>query len=303
MDKKTLADTIAKLKEEKEAIILAHFYQMEEIQDMADVVGDSLELSRKAAATDARTIVFCGVRFMAETANILSPEKNVLLPVMDSGCPLADMIEPSDVENLRKKHPNSAVICYINSSAEVKAVSDYCCTSSNAVGLVRNIPEKKVIFIPDKNLGSYVAKSVPEKTIVIWDGYCLTHHRVTAKDVDHAKKVYPDAPVLVHPECIPEVVEKADFVGSTSGIIKYSKETKADVLIIGTEMGIIHRLKQDSPHKKFFLLSPGMICPNMKKIKPEDVLNVLRDMSNKIVVQRQVAEKAGKALNRMLEYV
>lgn len=303
MDKKCLIASIAELKEKRGAIILAHFYQIEEIQDIADVVGDSLELSRKAAAADERAIVFCGVSFMAETAKILSPEKDVLLPVMDTGCPLADMIEPSDVEELKRKHPDAAVVCYINSSAEVKAGSDYCCTSSNAVNLVRNIPEKKVIFIPDKNLGSYVAKRVPEKTIIIWDGYCLTHHGVTAKDVENAKRLYPGAPVLVHPECKPEVVEKADFVGSTSGILKYSMESSADTFIIGTEMGIIHKLSANNPQKKFFLLSPGLICPNMKKIRLEDIYRVLKDMTNKIVVKQQVAEKARKALNRMLEYV
>ncbi|KJS82065.1 MAG: quinolinate synthetase [Peptococcaceae bacterium BICA1-8] len=302
MDKSKLTEEIKRLREQRKAVILAHLYQVEEIQDIADFTGDSLELSRKAAETEAQAIVFCGVRFMAETAKILSPDKTVLLPVMDAGCPMADMIAAEDVIKLKKENPQAAVVCYINSSVEVKAVSDYCCTSSNAINLIRNIPEKEIIFIPDKNLGSFVAKHVPEKKIILWDGFCVTHHRVTEKDIEDVRKKYPEAPILVHPECRPEVIGKADFVGSTSHILKYTRESRAEDLIIGTEMGILYRLQQESPNKKFFMLSPHLICPNMKKTRLEDVYNVLTEMRNQIKVDAVIREKAVTALDKMLKF-
>lgn len=302
MDKKQLIERIRILKEERKAVILAHLYQVEEIQEIADFTGDSLELSRKAAATEAQTIVFCGVRFMAETAKILSPAKTVLLPALDAGCPMADMIEAEDVLKLKEENPQAAVVCYVNSSAEVKAVSDFCCTSSNAINLVRNIPEKEIIFIPDGNLGSFVAKHVPEKKIILWKGFCLTHQRVTEKDFEDVKKIYPDVPILVHPECRPEISAKADFVGSTSHILQYARESRAEKLIIGTEMGILYRLQQESPDKKFFMLSPHLICPNMKKTRLEDVYFVLQEMKNQIQVEVEMREKAVTALNKMLKF-
>lgn len=302
MDRKQLTEGINRLREQKKAVILSHLYQVEEIQEIADFTGDSLELSRKAAETEAEVIVFCGVRFMAETAKILSPDKTVLLPAMDAGCPMADMIAAEDVLMLKKENPRAAVVCYVNSSAEVKAASDYCCTSSNAVNLVRNIPEKEIIFIPDKNLGNFVAGQVPEKKIILWKGFCLTHHRVTEKDVEDVRKTYPDAPVLVHPECRPEVVGKADFAGSTSQILKYAGESLAEKLIIGTEMGITYRLKKENPYKRFFMLSPQLICPNMKKTRLEDVYDVLQGMRNQIQVDDAVRRKAITALDRMLKF-
>lgn len=302
MDKKQLTQDIMKLKTQKEAIILAHLYQVEEIQEIADYVGDSLELSRKAALTDAQIIVFCGVRFMAETAKMLSPQKTVILPALDAGCPMADMIQAEDVIKLKRENPGAAVVCYVNSSAEVKAESDYCCTSANAVNLVRNIPEKEIIFIPDKNLGSYIAKNVSEKKIILWEGFCITHNRVKVEDIQHIKKSYPDVPILVHPECRPEIVEKADFVGSTAQILKYARESYLKEFVIGTEMGIIYRLQNENPDKYFYLLSQGLICPNMKKTRLQDVYDALYDMKNQIQVDEETRKKAISALNNMLKF-
>lgn len=303
MDKVQLAEEIKKLRVQRKAIVLAHLYQVEEIQKIADFTGDSLELSRKAAETDAETIVFCGVRFMAETAKILSPDKTVLLPVIDAGCPMADMIEAEDVFKLKEENPQAAVVCYVNSSAEVKAVSDYCCTSSNVVNLVRNIPEKEIIFIPDGNLGSFAAKHVPEKKLILWKGFCPIHDRISEKDIENIRKAYPDTPILVHPECRPEVIEKVDFVGSTSHILKYARESSADNFIIGTEMGILYRLEQENPDKKFLLLSPHLSCLNMKKTRLEDVYAVLKEMKNQIQVEAEIRGKAVTALNKMLKFI
>lgn len=302
MEKQLLVTEINRLKKERDAVILAHLYQNDEIQEIADFTGDSLELSRKAADTEAKTIVFCGVHFMAETAKILSPEKNVLLPVLDAGCPMADMINKEDVLFLKKKYPKAAVVCYVNSSAEVKAASDYCCTSSNAVKLVKNIPEQEIIFIPDQNLGYYVAQQVSEKKIHFWEGYCVTHHFVMKEDAREVRALYPDALILVHPECRPDVLSIADFVGSTSQIIKYARKTEVKNIIIGTEKGILYRLKQENPAKNFLLLSPKLICPNMKKTRLEDVYTVLKDMTNQIEVDNQVREKALVSLDRMLHF-
>lgn len=302
MDRAQLTKEIEKLRKQRKAIILAHLYQNEEIQEIADFTGDSLELSKKAAGTDAQTIVFCGVRFMAETAKILSPAKTVLLPALDAGCPLAEMIKAEDVVKLKAEHPGAAAVCYVNSSAEVKAVSDYCCTSANAVMLARNIPEEEIIFIPDKNLGKFVARQVPEKRFILWEGFCVTHQRVVEKAIEEVRAIYPKAPILVHPECRPEVAEKADYVGSTSGILQYAGESCAQEFIIGTEMGTLYRLKKENPGKNFFMLSPHLICPNMKKTRLADIYAVLQDMRNQIQVEQKVREKAVAALNKMLQY-
>ncbi len=302
MEKRQLIEGIKALREQRNAVILAHLYAVDELQEIADFTGDSLELSRKAAETEAQTIVFCGVGFMAETAKILSPDKAVLLPVMDAGCPMADMIEPEDVLALKKEYPQAVVVCYVNSSAAVKAVSDYCCTSSNSINLVRNIPEKEIIFIPDNNLGSYVAKQVPEKKIILWKGFCPIHHRLTKKDMENVKKEHPHAPILVHPECRPEVLTKADFVGSTSHILKYARESKVKQFIIGTEMGVRYRLKKENPDKQFIMLSPRLLCPDMKKTKLEDVYQALEEMKNQIHVDEEISKKAVMALNKMLQY-
>lgn len=293
---------INRLRNECNAIILAHNYQNDEIQDLADIVGDSLALSRAAAETNARVIVFCGVHFMAESAAILSPEKTVLLPDETAGCPMAEMADASEVLKWRELYPRAAVVAYVNSSAAVKAVSDYCCTSANAVNLVKNIPESEIIFLPDQNLGRFVAAQVREKTIRLWPGYCLTHQRVSPVDVEKTRLLHPEALVLVHPECSPAVAELADYVGSTSQIIKYVKNSEASKFIIGTEMGILHSLKKANPEKTFYLLSSGLVCPNMKRITIPKILSALKNLAPVITVPPEIRLKARRALDRMLEY-
>lgn len=294
---------INQLRLQKKAIILAHNYQNDEVQDLADFVGDSLALSRLAADSQAEVIVFCGVHFMAESAAILAPEKTILFPAENAGCPMADMADANEVLKWRKRYPNAAVVAYVNTSAAVKAVSDYCCTSANAVKLVKNIPESEIIFLPDQNLGSYVAKQIPEKTIHLWPGYCITHHQVEPEPVKAIKELHPDALVLVHPECRPEVTELADFVGSTSQIINYVKNSSNKKYIIGTEMGVIHGLQKENPDKTFYLLSKGLVCPNMKQTTVAKVLKSLQTMEPVIKVPTEIRIKAKQALNRMLEFV
>ena len=293
-------DEIRQLKRDRNAIILAHYYQTADILDIADMVGDSYALSKKAKENDADIIVFCGVRFMAESAKILSPEKKVLLPVHDAGCPMADMVTPADIVRLRKEYPGAPVVCYVNSTSEVKAQSDVCVTSSNAVKVVRSLEERRVIFVPDQNLASYVASQVPEKQIIPFNGYCIVHHQITPKDVDDAKAALPDALLLVHPECVPEIVSKADFVGSTAKIIEYARQSVQKRFIIGTEMGILHVLKKENPDKEFFILSPKLICANMKKTRIADVLDALRYDCYEIILDPNVMENAKKSLDRML---
>jgi len=299
LDKKELAAEIARLKEEKNAVILAHNYQIGEVQDVADYVGDSFGLAQKAAEVEAEVIIFCGVHFMAESAKILAPEKKVILPVKEAGCPLADMASVEAVRAKKKEHPDAAVVAYVNTSAAVKAEIDVCCTSSNAVKVVESLPEEKIIFLPDKNLGQYVADQT-DKEIIIWDGYCITHHRVDLEELKKAREAHPEAPIAVHPECQPEVVREADYVGGTSGILKFARETDAQSLIIGTEMGMLHRLKKENPGKTFYLLSPRLICVNMKKTTLEKVAESLQNLSPQIEVEEEIAKKARKSLERML---
>ncbi len=294
---------IDELRHQKKAIILAHNYQNDEIQDLADIVGDSLALSQYAANSDAEIIVFCGVHFMAESAAILAPEKTILFPAENAGCPMADMADPTEVLKWRERYPKAAIVAYVNTSAAVKAVSDYCCTSANAVKLVKNIPESEIIFLPDQNLGHYVAEQVPEKIIHFWPGYCITHHQVKPEAVNTIKELHPDAVVLVHPECRPEVTALADFVGSTSQIIKYVKCSPCQKYIIGTEMGIIHGLQKENPGKTFYLLNKGLVCPNMKQTTVAKVLKSLQTMQPIIKVPHELRAKAEQALNRMLEFV
>ncbi len=297
----TIQEKILKLKKEKNAVILAHIYQDGAVQDIADFTGDSLELSRKAANADNDVIVFCGVRFMAESAKILNPEKTVLLPVIDAGCPMADMVTGQDVIEHRKNHPDAAVVCYVNSSAETKAECDICCTSSNAVNVVQSLKEKEVIFVPDENLGSYVASQVPEKDMILHKGYCIVHKRVLEDEVKKAKESLPNAKLLVHPECTPDVVAQADFVGSTAQIIKYVKESEDKEFIISTEMGILHVLENQNPEKKFYMASPKLVCVNMKKTHIEDVLRSLENMEHEIILDEDLMIRAKKSLDRMLE--
>ncbi len=294
-------ERIAGLKKERNAVILAHFYQPAEIYKIADFVGDSLDLSKKAKASDADVIVFCGVYFMAESAKILSPEKKVFIPNKLAGCPMADMIHPYDVKKLRAAHPNAVVVTYVNSSAEVKAESDICCTSSNAVRLVKGLKEKEIIFIPDKNLGGYVASQVSEKTFYFFDGYCPTHNRITIENINRAKHAYPEAELLVHPETPIEVAAAADFVGSTSEIIAYVTNSEKNEFIIGTEEGILTKLKSDNPHKIFHMAAGNFICPNMKKITLADVLYTLETMDDEVILSEKIIEKAANSLERMIK--
>mgnify|MGYP001431453291 CR=1 FL=1 len=301
MDKENLIKEIIKLKQERNAVIVAHNYQVDDVQEIADVVGDSFALSEYCASSEYSTIVFCGVHFMAESAKILSPEKTVLLPVIDAGCPMADMVTPEKLREAKKRYPGAAVVCYVNSSAEVKAESDICCTSSNALNVVKSVKEKDIIFVPDKNLGSYIAKQVPEKNIILWDGYCITHHRIDKDEVNMIKEFHKDAELLVHPECQPEIVELADFVGSTKQIIDYASQSSNKKFIIGTEMGVLYKLKKDNPDKTFYLMSKGLVCANMKKTRLQNVYDALNEMKYKIELDKEIISKAKKALNRMLE--
>jgi len=301
MDKKALTKDILALKQERNAVIVAHNYQIDDVQAVADVIGDSFALSKYCASVPQDVIVFCGVHFMAESAKILSPQKTVLLPEIHAGCPMADMVTAEDVRALKRNHPHAAVVCYINTSAAVKAESDICCTSSNAVKVIQSLAEEEIIFVPDKNLGNYIAKKVPEKRMIIWDGYCVTHHRVTLEDVQKAKKAHPDAVLLVHPECRPEVVELADFVGSTRQIIDFAAASKEKKFIIGTEMGVLFSLKRNNPEKTFYLASQGLICPNMKKTRLESVYNALKQMRYTIELEEEIMIKARTTLERMLK--
>lgn len=300
MDKRTMIQQIRKLKKEHNAVIVAHNYQVDDVQDIADVTGDSFALSKYCATTDYKVVVFCGVHFMAESAKILSPEKTVLLPEIDAGCPMAEMVTAEGLRDLKKQHPDAAVVCYINSTAEVKAESDVCCTSSNAIKVVQSLEQEEIIFVPDQNLGHYISKQVPDKKFIIWEGYCITHHKANAEMVKKAKESQPDALILAHPECRPEVVEMADFVGSTKQIIQYANASSHKKFVIGTEMGIMYQLKRDNPDKEFYLLSQGFICPNMKKVTLNSVYEALRDLKYEINLDEDLRLKAKTALDRML---
>jgi quinolinate synthase len=296
-----LLEKIQQLKVQRKAVILAHNYQNPEVQDIADFVGDSLGLSMEAAATDAERIVFCGVLFMAETAAILSPKKTVLLPEKNVGCPLADMITAEQLQELKDKHPDALVVCYVNSPAEVKAISDYCCTSSNAVDLVKLLPAgREIIFVPDQHLGRFVIERTG-RDMILWPGYCPTHVLMSADDVNEAKAKYPDAVVMVHPECTEQVKKCADQMLSTGQMLKYARDSSVKRFIVGTEIGIIHTLKKQNPDKEFIPVSRRAVCPNMKKITLEKILWSLEDMEYKIVVSPDISVKARASLDRMLE--
>ncbi len=297
-----LVERIQKLKEDRNAVILAHNYQLPEVQDIADFTGDSLELSRKAAATEAEVIVFCGVHFMAETAKILSPQKTVILPDLNAGCPMADMITVKELREFKSKYPGLPVVAYVNTSADVKAESDICCTSANAVKVVEAVDSDAVLFIPDQCLGAYVSSKTSKK-VILYPGFCPTHHRILPEDVLKAKNEHPNAVVVAHPECKMEVVGMADAVESTSGMVRYVKSSPAKEFIICTEMGIIHRLKKDNPDKHFYSPSTENLCPNMKLITVEKVLWSLEDLQPVIELPPETIEKARKAIERMVEIV
>ena len=296
-----IQEKILSLKREKNAIILAHFYQTMDIQNIADHVGDSFELARLARAAEQPIIILCGVRFMAESAKILNPDKTVLLPALDAGCPMADMVTPEDVKNLRKQYPDAAVMCYVNSSAAVKAESDICCTSSSSVRVAKSLKEKRIIFVPDKNLGAYTASRVPEKEFILFHGYCPIHDHVSVNDVHAAKAAHPDARVIVHPECTSQVLELADYVGSTAGILDYVEKSSEKEFIIGTEIGVVERITQTMPNKSAYLLSSQLICSDMKKTRIGDVLNSLENGINEIKLPENELKGAQKSLERMVE--
>jgi quinolinate synthase len=295
-----LMDKILNLKKQRNAIILAHNYQLGEVQDIADFVGDSLELSQNAAKTTASVIVFCGVHFMAETASILSPDKKVLLPVMEAGCPMANMITADGLRDLKKQHPGAVVMCYVNTTAEVKAESDICCTSANAVQLAQKLEAKEIIFVPDQYLGHYVSTKTG-KPMILWPGYCPTHARIQAADVERMRKAYPQAEIMVHPECRSDVSAMADFVLSTGGMIRHCKSTQATQIVVGTEMGIIYRLRKENPTKMFIPISEQAVCPNMKMITLENILWSLEDLSPEVKVPEDIRLKAKKAVDKMIE--
>lgn len=297
-----LSDKIQRLKNERKAVILAHNYQPGEIQDIADFVGDSLELSQQAAKTTAEVIVFCGVHFMAETAYILAPEKKVLLPDPHAGCPMADMITAEKLREKKRELPGIPVVCYVNSSAEVKAESDICCTSSNAVKVVESLPQREVIFVPDKYLGQWVASQTGKK-LHLWPGFCPTHARILPQHIMELKEKYPKARVVVHPECRPEVDKLADAVLSTGGMIRYARQPDVRQVIVGTELGIIHRLQKENPGKDFIPVCPQAVCPNMKLTTLEKVLWCLEDMKPWVVVPEDIRLKAKSAVERMLQVV
>lgn len=299
-DKKEIIEKIQKLKKEKNAIVLAHCYQNVEVDEVADFVGDSLYLSQQAAKTDADIIVFAGVYFMAETAKILSPDKKVLLPRLEAGCQMADMINLQQIREFKSKHPNIPVVCYVNSTAEVKSESDICCTSANAVKVVKSMNVPKVLFVPDTYLGTYVGEQLKDVEVITYPGYCPTHLRIRPEDILEQKKVYPDAEVLVHPECHKEVVKLADFVGSTTGIMKRAKESNAKTFIIVTELGVVERLERDFPDKKFVLVSPKAVCANMKWIHLEDILNSLEAEQHEIDVDPELAKRAYAPIEKMV---
>jgi len=297
-----IIDNINKLRREKDAIILAHNYQIDEVQDIADFVGDSLELSIKASEVKNKVIVFCGVKFMAETAKILNPAKTVLIPDNTAGCPMANMITVKDVLKLREEHQDAVIVCYVNSAAEVKAHADICCTSANALKIVNSIPQdKEIIFIPDKYLGNYVA-SQTNREIILWRGYCPTHILINAKTIIQLKKDHLDAEILVHPECTPEVINIADKVLSTGEMIGYVHESKNKEFIIGTEIGIIHRLQKLNPKKIFYPAQKNAICPNMKLINLEKIMWSLEDSIFKIHLSEDVISKARHSLEKMKEF-
>jgi quinolinate synthase len=298
-DTTVLQEEILLLKKERNAIILSHNYQRPEVQDIADLTGDSLELARAAAAMNGDIIVFCGVDFMAETAAILAPEKTVLLPAPDACCPMAGMVTAEELRFARSRNPGAAVVCYVNTTADVKAESDICCTSANAVSVVNAVQENTVIFVPDKNLGQYAARFTGKK-VLPWEGFCLVHDRYTLDDVACAQEAHPGAVVLVHPECRPEVIDLADHVASTSGIVRYVKTSPGTEFIIGTEIGILHRLFKECPGKHCFPLSDKAVCVNMKKTTLAHVRDALITGQPRITVPDEIADHARRAIERML---
>lgn len=289
------------LRKKKNAVILAHNYQLGETQDIADFTGDSLELSMKAAETDADVIVFCGVKFMAETAFILSPKKTVLLPVLEAGCPMADMADAEELKKLKAKHPDALVVTYVNSSAEVKAETDVCVTSANALKIVSALPRnREIIFVPDKNLGAYIRKKAG-RDMILWPGYCPTHMRITAEQISRRKKEFPEAKVIIHPESCLDAIALADEVLSTGGMCKFAKQSSTKQIIVATELGLIYRLQKENPDKQFIPVSEQAVCPNMKMNRLEDILQSLENDRHIIYIPENIRSAAEKSIRKMLE--
>ncbi len=298
-----LKEKINRLKKEKNAVLLAHNYQVEEVQLAADYLGDSLDLSRTAAEVEHDMIVFAGVKFMAETAKVLSPEKKVLLPRLDAGCPMADMVTVEELIELKEEHKNAKVVTYVNSSVEIKAESDACCTSANAVKVVKNIDADEIIFIPDKNLGAYVQKMVPDKKIILFEGYCYVHNRIKKEEIQEMKKRFPEARVVVHPEVRMEVIQLADEVLSTSGMLEYVTRSNDKQFIVATEQGLLERMKRENPGKEFYPAFRAKICANMKRTSLKDVYEAFTLERYEITIEESIAQRAVHALNEMLKYV
>lgn len=298
---KNIIEKIKKLKEEKKAIILAHSYQSIEIDEVADFVGDSLYLSQKAKETNAEIIVFAGVYFMAQTAKIISPEKKVLLPNLNAGCLMADMIDHDQIIEFKNAHPNIPVVCYINSTAEVKAECDICCTSSNALKIVESLNSKQVLFVPDANLGKWVEGKLNNVEVIAYDGNCPVHNNITVEDIKSARSKYPSAKILIHPECKPEVSKLGDYVGSTSGIINYVKNCSEKQFVIVTEKGVVDRLQRDYPQKEFILIRENMLCESMKLTTLEEILHSLEAEENEITLDENIRQLSSNCIERMLE--
>ncbi|MFC1594185.1 quinolinate synthase NadA [Candidatus Omnitrophota bacterium] len=295
-----LIKKIDKLKKEKNAIILAHNYQLPEVQDIADYLGDSLELSRIAASTDVKVVVFCGVHFMAETAAILCPDKMILMPEIRAGCPMANMLTAEDLRELKSRHPNAVVVGYVNTSADVKAELDICCTSTNAVAVVNHLKDaEEIIFVPDKYLADFVSRRTGRR-LISWDGHCPTHVKILPEDIVKQVRKYPKAKVVVHPECIPEVVDLADEALSTGKMCKFVKQSDATEFIIGTETGMLHRLQRENPQKKFYPASELATCPNMKRTTVEKILWSLEELHEEVLISDEIRKRARAAIDKML---
>ncbi|MCC8043593.1 MAG: quinolinate synthase NadA [Oscillospiraceae bacterium] len=302
MNIRELQRAVIELKKEKDVCILAHSYQSREIAEIADFVGDSFQLSLMAGKTPQKTVIMCGVRFMAETVKILSPQKRVFLANSEAGCPMAEQMDKEMVEHIKKSHTDYTIVAYINTTAALKTVCDVCVTSSSAVKIVKKLPSKNILFLPDCNLGDYVSKQVPEKNIMLLKGGCPVHSRVTADEARQAKLAHPNAPLLVHPECIPEVLSYADYIGSTTGIIDYAEKSAAREFIIGTEISIMHHLSYQCPQKRFYPLSKNLICPNMRLTSLTDVYRTLSGISaEEIVLDNETISKARRCIDRMIE--
>lgn len=301
MHRKTVIEQIEALKKQRDAIILVHNYQLPEVQEIADYVGDSLELAKLSHDVTCKTILFCGVHFMAETAKIFNPDRKVLMPDLHAGCPMADMISPEQLQKEKDTHPHASVVCYVNSTAHIKALSDICCTSANGVQVTKSVNESEIVFVPDKYLGSYVARHVTDKKFYLWSGYCPTHMVFSKEGVLRIKEEYPHAEIVVHPECRLDVQEIADAICSTSQMITYAKRSAAKTFIICTEVGMLHRLKKENPTKEFIPGNPNAICPNMKLTTLEKVLWSLEDTQYEIEVEESIRSKAFGAIERMVQ--